>query len=560
MVKHAMGLTTDSQADSPEYLSPHFREILVSSRFDEDQTIFLAGFDGLFRSIDSGTTWEELETLFVGLIKGIAVADNEDGNDIISLITYGAGTYLSPNGGNAWSIRNQGLRETRLMDIVFSPSYKSDGTAYSASQGSLVKSVDGGVSWNRLILNEDLSFLDKIRRFLWIWAKRGEKVLGMNDILSRNLSWKPQMGGKPYPTVVAFSPSYEQDKTIFFGTRWHGVYKSTDGGLNCLNVGRELGRVLSLSISPDYDTDRTVFASSLGKGVYKSEDEGKTWQEINKGLPAISWQGENEDMISSWRSIGIMVSPCYANDKTIFAGTPEGFFRSSDKGEQWDQTGRDLRVQEGHINGMGISPFFRLDRTLIVSVYGKGLFRSTDGGMTFAEIAPQLVRDNQIFEFIEFSPKYDENHTIYGASEEHVFRSRDKGDTWELLKRPVRYENHRDVIKYFGNWITLENKDYSADRVSFSNVAGDTVRLNFVGEGVKWIGKTGPDQGIARVFMNNIHQQDVDLYSEDTKSVVELYEASGLPYGPHNIRLEVGSEKNIMSSGTGMALDAFDVF
>ena len=326
-----------------------------------------------------------------------------------------------------------------------------------------------------------------------------------------------------------------------------------------MNVGRDLGRVLSLAVSTEYETDRTVYADSLGRGVYKSEDAGGSWREINNGLPAVSSQGESEDTISSWRSITIIVSPSYANDKTIFAGSPQGLYRSRNKGEIWAQIGQNSMVQDGHIIGLGFSPSFGADRTLIVSVAGKGLFKSNDGGTTFEEIAPQLVRDNHIFNFVAFSPKYERNRTIYGASEEHVFRSGDQGDTWEILKRPVRYENHRDVVKYAGNWTIRENEDYSAGRASFSNVAGEAARLDFAGEGVRWIGKKGPDQGIARVYIDSMHQQDVDLYSEEIEPMVELFAASNLPNGPHSIRVEVGIVSNPMSSGTWVSIDAFDV-
>ncbi len=556
---HDAGLTTDEQADSPEYYSPHFRQIAISNRFDEDPTVFLAGFDGLFKSTDAGSTWKELETLHVGLIKGMDVATGANGRNAVALITYGGGAYFSEDGGNTWSINNRGLRHTRLMDVVFSPAYSSDGSVYSAAMGSLLKSVDVGVHWQRLELILDLPFQERVSRFLLGWTRRAEGALGATDAFSRRLFGNTAVGIRPYPTAIALSPSYEQDRTLFFGTRWHGIFKSTDGGTNCLPVARELGRVVHIALSPDYKNDRTLFANALGRGLYRTEDGGEHWIEINKGLPTISAPEEPDDILSIWRAIPIMISPGFAEDNLVFAGTPQGLFKSTDRGAQWQKAGLASAVADGHIAGMGISAFFNVDRSLMVSVRGRGLFRSTDGGTTFEELAPQLIEANHFFEFIAFSPDYDESQTIFGASEYSLFRSGDNGRTWEKLKRPVRYESHRDVIKYAGNWTIRGDENFSAGRAGFSSSAGDTVQLDFVGQAIRWVGTTGPDHGYASVFINDLHHLDVDLYSRETQTMVELFAASGLAHGPHTIRVEVRGKKNVESSGSWVGIDAFDV-
>jgi photosystem II stability/assembly factor-like uncharacterized protein len=553
------GLTTSDQADSHEYKSPYFTEISISRNFDKDKTLFLSGFDGLFKSIDEGETWTELETLSVGLIKGMATATNRDENPEIAFITYGAGAYFSHDQGNTWSINNIGLNTTRLMDIAYSPSYKSDSTVFSASSGRLLKSVNGGRTWNQIILKEDLSFWDGVNNFLQRIIKRFEKTVGSPGFLSDRFLEKPKER-RPYPTRITLSPSYAKDGTIFFGTRWHGVYKSTDGGNTCYSSGLELGRVMSISVSPSYVKDQTVFANSLGRGVYKTEDGGKSWRAVNSGLPRAYAQEQPDDIVSPWKEIKLLLSPDYGKDKIVFSGSPEGLFKSNDGGENWVRVGPDSPVYRGVVIGMGISPCFGDDGKIIVSVKGKGLFQSDDGGITFEEIAPQLIHNNHALKFIEFSPKYCEDDTLYGASEEHMFISKDGGDTWKVIKRPLRYENHRDVVKYAGEWAVQRGKDRSAGSACFSNSAGDTVQLTFVGESIKWIGSTGPDHGVAKVYIDDRYTKEVDLYRDAGSSMDEVFSVSDLRYGPHRVRVEISPSKNVRSSGNRVEVDAFDVF
>jgi hypothetical protein len=391
------------------------------------------------------------------------------------------------------------------------------------------------------------------------WIRRAENAIGATDALSRRLFGNTPVGIRPYPTAVALSPAYEQDKTLFFGTRWHGIFKSTDGGTKCLAVARELGRVVHVALSPDYKNDRTVFANALGRGLYRTEDAGELWIEINQGLPAVSAPEEPDDTISIWRAIPIMVSPGFAEDNLVFAGTPRGLYKSTDRGAQWHKAGLDSAVSHGHIAGMAISSFYNTDRSLMVSVRGRGLYRSTDGGATFEEIAPHLIEENQLFEFIAFSPDYDQSRTVFGASEDYLFRSEDNGNTWKQMKRPVRYESHRDVIKYAGDWTIRTDPNFSAGRAGFSGSAGDTVRLDFVGQAIRWVGTKGPDHGYAKVFLNDVLQRAVDLYSQEPETMVELFAVSDLAHAPHSIRIEVSGYKNTASSGSWVSIDAFDV-
>ena len=94
----------------------------------------------------------------------------------------------------------------------------------------------------------------------------------------------------PFPTVISISPDFASDGTMFLGTRYQGILKSTDGGKNWNNIwdlnwsrtrNRVVGWIASLVISPNFSFDRTLYAGVYGAGIYKTVDGGKTWQPVN---------------------------------------------------------------------------------------------------------------------------------------------------------------------------------------------------------------------------------------------------------------------------------------
>ena len=81
---------------------------------------------------------------------------------------------------------------------------------------------------------------------------------------------------------------------------------------------------------------------------------------------------------------------------------------------------------------------------MIVSVRGKGLFKSTDGGQQFTTVGdaslPLAIVNN--FEYgampLVFSPNYGEDQTLYGfgAVTGEFFKSVDGAKTWETIVLP----------------------------------------------------------------------------------------------------------------------------
>jgi photosystem II stability/assembly factor-like uncharacterized protein len=553
--RHAVGLTCDHQADAADYRSPHFRAVRFSSDFEHDETIFLGGFDGLFKSTDGGRHWVQMETLPLRLIKGLAVSPGDISSLSVAITTYGGGACTTDDQGATWAINNSGLKTTRLSDIAFSPSYQTDDLLFSAARGYLLRSTDRGDTWDKIEL-------DYARDWTSSWRRRVSSVLkwvgipsSLSELILTDLEKKT-----PFATVLAVSPDYPSDRTMYFGSRYHGLFRSTDDTLDPSIIWDGMGRTITaLAISPDFPSDGTLFASLRGAGVYKTIDRGDTWRPANNGLTFLeAWESPTVHDITK-KDVLLAISPHYGMDKTVFAACSEGLFRTVDGGESWQELNGAPFGEDAYVIGLAISPDYEHDATLLVSVRGGGLFIAEDGGTTFAEIGTHLIESNYAIEYIAFSPSYAVDHAIYAASDEELFRSSDGGKTWELIARPVRYENMREVVSYEGEWSISNGVDFSAGSVSYSDVAHARAILNFVGTGVSWIGTESNDQGIARVFIDGEFVGEVDQFNETRESLVTSYSLGDLPYGPHTIVIEATGTKNSRSSGYRIEVDAFDI-
>ena len=188
---------------------------------------------------------------------------------------------------------------------------------------------------------------------------------------------------------------------------------------------------------------------------------------------------------------------------------------------------------------------------LLVSMKGKGLFRSTDRGKSFRPIAAGLIEANASIEYLEFSPEFGSDRSIVAASDETLFVSQDAGATWTAVSRPVRYEDMRDVVEFNGDWQRRSGAEFSAQSETVSAGSGDWVMLRFVGGGIRLLGSTGPDCGTAEVLIDGVGAGTVACRSSEAQAMQALYEFEELEPGAHTLEIRVTSGR--------VALDALDV-
>lgn len=420
--ERSQGLTRTGQAEKDD--EPHFSELEVSAGFQADGTIFLAGFDGLFKTTDKGNSWQQLYTLSPRAITSLSISPNYGEDATLAVGSYKNEAYISQDAGESWRLINSGLTKVlfnrygqralelhraRFYNLSFSPSYHSDNTLFSVLNYYFFKSSNAGKTWKESRPP----------------AKKGYSQRGR---------------------FMAVSPAFENDQTVYLVTRYGGlVYQSVDGGGNFTTLGAIDQDLNSLAISPNYKNDKTLYASGAA-GIYKTTDSGETWlpttQEKNLGA-------------ETWFSVAI--SPGYEADRTVFAGSDRGLFKTQDAGETWEIAEDSLPGNSAdNVKVVALSPNYALDQTVIIGVQGKGVFKSTDAGKTFQPIGQELQERNiPLLPFeqvptssasIQFSPAYKDDKTIFafGSASAEVFKSTDSGNTWQIIaieKQPNRLDD-----------------------------------------------------------------------------------------------------------------------
>ncbi len=457
--KFNRGLTADPQAHMMQV--PHFTALRPSPNFANDRTLFLAGFDGLFKSTNAAAAWISLEADALGRIEGIALSPQYHTDGAIAFSTYRLGAFMSGDGGDTWRIINKGLA-SRLADIAFSTHYPSDHTMFAASTDFFYTSIAQGTSWDRIELpsRDWKSIFEGAKRRLFkaksgtsnivsrigssppsavnrevymagVWdasgvvdvVRRGWRGLGHKFTLLKYMVTKRW-------TVrardILVSPDFATDQTVYVSTANNRIFRSVDGGQTCSVIWRgKKKQLVVLAISPDFATDRTLFLSTSVDGVHKSVDAGSTWRAVRRAPKRGA------------KRLGIAVSPNYPHDQTVLISNAEGLIQSIDGGSSWQVLDYPYRHENSPIEAIAISPTYAEDGHMLISVKGKGLFQYDREQQAFSPTGTHLIDDHYVLNDIVFSPTFALDNTLYGASDEALLRSTDGGVTWQLVETPA---------------------------------------------------------------------------------------------------------------------------
>ena len=121
-----------------------------------------------------------------------------------------------------------------------------------------------------------------------------------------------------------------------------------------------------------------------------------------------------------------------------------------------------------------------------------------------------------------------------------------------------RVEETHPALVYFGRWYSNANAAHSAGGAVMATDAGAGVMIGFSGTGIAWNSYRDEWSGVARVFVDDVEKATVDNYQSPTARGVP-YSISGLPPGPHTLRIEVTGSHNLSAKGAWIWVDSFDV-
>ncbi len=428
----------------------YVRSLVISPAFDTDQTIFAGTDSGVYKSSDGGVSWQAIDTglpLYAVRVTSLAISPGYASDHTVFFGTDN-GVYRSVNSGASWIAINTGFpADTGIDALAISPGFSGDMTLFAGSWNvEVFKSTNAGTSWGAL----NTSFP------------------------STQLS------------ALAISPNFTGDG-ILFATTWNGNFESTDGGASWTKNNFSG----ALAFSPGFGTDKRIFGLSNSGGFFISSDAGASWTESSTGITAA-------DVLS------IAVSPGYANDGTIFAGTDAGMFKSTDRGVSWNRI-----APSGSI--LAISPDYASDRTIFGASLNV-LYRSTDGGSTWSmstfndeintvKLSPDFANDGQIILGLVNRNDYSPYTGVYCSMGGGIFASTDRGASWKEIGKDGFDVTAIAFSPNYGHTY-LSNGSPVIDRNVYAGTWGDILDQ----WGVNWMGGifNSPDGGANWYgFLNN---------------------------------------------------------
>lgn len=367
---------------------------------------------GIFKSTDSGTTWNLLPaTATFAHVNRIAI-DPANSQIILATVQDG-GIYRTTDGGGTW---NQVLVARSGQAVAFCASNPTRviGSILDYNGGSgnwyaaAVLSTDTGKTWTKATgALGNLVGMERIEPFPLI----GDASTVYASVSDGNV-WKSTDGGATYSEVTTSSPS---DASLAANSIWvdptnskhlvvggQSVFSSTDGGVNLLLIGQ--GSIQGLQphpgihcivASPAYNgtSNKSVYVCT-GGGLFQAPDittasTGLGWLPHYQGARTSQYNSIAGDATS-----GLILGGLQDNGTQLLS---EGLFQSNDITGSLGLDGGYVVIDPTNSSNMygelgNLQVFQSTDRGIDVQTITGGLTDATTGSCNY--IAPLIIDPN----------------------------------------------------------------------------------------------------------------------------------------------------------------------
>jgi photosystem II stability/assembly factor-like uncharacterized protein len=491
--------------------SNHFRQVRLSPQYPDDPSIFVGTFEGFYWSEDDGTSWRQANLNPTRISRLLAISPSFDSDGIVVGAGYGMHLLFSADHGDTWDLRFTDFHAISAYSLAVSPNYANDSLVVSGTGAGIRLTRDQGRSYTEVRL-----------------AAYDSTSIEYNSIRS-----------------VAFSPDFANDQTLMAVANG-GFYRSTDAGLSWDASQPPTRRTWKLAVSPEFPSDSLLLAGGPDEdgGLWRSRDGGRAWEELGGITSAI---------------YDIRISPDFAADQTAFLVTGlDGVLRSTDQGDTWVSANDGLGA--AFPSHLALSTGFGQNGTGVLTTEGHGVFETTDSGSSWHRLSPisAPVTNGQC---LLIAPDYPADPTLFVGTWAGLYRSSDRGLSWEKKTRFELYDDRRqEPWVMSGTWRRDSDLSPAINQgVAWSQEVGASAMLPMVGTGGRVIGTLGPDRGEAVIRIDGAHTTVVDLYSPVVATQQTLLEWDGLSNRYHELTIQVRGKKSPNSTGYGIQIDAVEV-
>ena len=444
-------------------------------------------------------------------------------------VSYGNGVYKSEDGGRTW--RNVGLKSSEHIGrIAIDP--KDSNIVYVASQGplwgpggerGLFKTADGGKTWkNILSISENTGVTDVVidpndpntiycasyqrRRHMWTLINGGPES-AIYKSTDAGATWNKLRAGLPTVELgrigLAISPV---DSNVIYATveaadRKGGIFRSSDrgGSWERRNEFDSTAMYYARVVADPKDVDRIYVMNVF---LMVSDDGGRTLRRLGERSKHV----DNHD---------IWIEP--SNTEHYLVGCDGGIYESFDRGVNWDFKANLPVPQFYDITTDNAKPFYNVyggtqdnfsfggpARTRSASGIVNSDWFVTNGGDGFrSQVDPEdpntiysslqhgvIVRfDKRTGERIGIQPQSGRNedpmrwnwdtpfiisphsHTRLYMASDKLFRSDDRGDSWQAISGQLSRNLDRDKLPVMGRLWSIDAVAKNASTAFFGNAS-----------------------------------------------------------------------------------------
>ena len=374
--------------------------------------LFLATPNCFLESTDGGTTWRLQREAGASYLTVREIVFCPGDPSLVFYFTDQDGLFRSTDNGRTWGEAIPGSSEFKIRDICFDPHGPAGQTIYAGGWGTGVyKSTDRGLTWSTV----NNGFLSKYATTIAIDPVQPGHVYAGRSTLYRSTDDGTQWSrlyddvGVASADVVAFDPL--EDGKLYRSARNRITY-STDGGTSWvyMSAGLDGSMVSAFAFSP-IATNRYFLAGALTLFKASPAKTGwTTWAKSDAGMSGVTLYEDNFAFDS-------------ADPSRLYAGSYV-LSLSTDGGISWATALPDA-ANVGHLIANPNQAGWLYTTNGFAQFY-----KSTDGGQNwFSSYLP-----NSTDQFLWFAPSPHDPETLYVASRaKGIFRSTNDGVTWQEL-------------------------------------------------------------------------------------------------------------------------------
>jgi photosystem II stability/assembly factor-like uncharacterized protein len=452
----------------------------------DPNTLIVGALDGVYRTRNAGETWTRISPDSSSELKNIeSVAIDPADPDTIY-----AGTWHLPwkttDGGHSWHNIKQGvIDDSDVFSIIIDPNHPQ--VVYASACSGIYKSESAGELFHKI---QGIPFSARRTRVLKEDPENSNVVYaGTTEGL-----WKTSDAGKTWRRITSTEiivndvlVDAHDSNHVMLATDRSGVLASANGGttFESANIGFAHRQVAALGVDPS--DQNTLYAGLINDkqygGVFVSQDRGEHWKQISTGLGgrdvfalrkvgahllAGTSTGVYELTASSvstgWRPLNRIanvdfitvrkatktrkaitrkviragtlkarVSDLEVRDNRWIAASTQGIFASSNSGVSWEG---------GPLLGHSDFTLVRTSPKLLVAAGRNFLLTSSDddaqssskAGCQFLGCEWHEAKLPKIITSIN-DVAFGEDESIWLASREGLYRSKDQGETWQRLEK-----------------------------------------------------------------------------------------------------------------------------